>query len=72
MIVKYFLRSVVMTNKSIREYAKKKGVYLWQIAKEMGISEPTMTRRMRSELSEQEQENIMSIIKKLSEQEKTA
>lgn len=57
-----------MSNKNIREYAKEKGVYLWQIANAMGISEPTMTRRMRSELSEQEQANIMSIIQKLSAQ----
>lgn len=61
-----------MSNKNIREYAKEKGVYLWQIANAMGISEPTMTRRMRSELSEQEQANIMSIIQKLSEQKETA
>lgn len=61
-----------MSNKNIRESAKEKRVYLWQIANAMGISEPTMTRRMRSELSEQEQANIMSIIQKLSEQKETA
>ena len=32
----------------IRKEAKAKGVPLWSIAKHLGISEPTMTRKMRN------------------------
>ncbi len=55
-----------MFNKDIRAYAKENNVFLWQIAKAIGISEPTMTRRLRSELSEQEKQEIFCIINELS------
>lgn len=32
----------------IRKEARSKGVPLWQIAKHLGISEPTMTRKLRN------------------------
>ena len=34
-------------NLDVRECAKKAGVYLWQIAAAIGVSEPTFNRRMR-------------------------
>lgn len=49
-------------NQDIRDYAAQKGVYLWEIAKELGISEPTMTRMMRTELSEGKRREIEWII----------
>ncbi len=51
-----------MTNAEIKSTAKAKGVTLWQIADRLGISEPTMTRKMRHELPEAEQTRILSII----------
>ena len=53
-------------NKDLRAYAKEKGVKLWQIAKAMGISEPTITRKLRSELPEQDKLAIKRIILELS------
>ena len=55
-----------MCNMDLREKAKEKGVFFWQIAAELGISESTMTRRMRFELPEQEKQKYLSIIDKLS------
>ena len=55
-----------MFNKDIRAYAKENSVFLWQVAKAMGISEPTMTRRLRSELPEQEKQKYFCIIDELS------
>ena len=49
-------------NQEIREYAAKNGVYLWEIALALGISEPTMTRKLRTELPDREREEIMRII----------
>ena len=57
-----------MFNKDIRAYAKEKRIFLWQVAKSMGISEPTMTRRLRSELPEQEKQQFIRIIDELSVQ----
>lgn len=49
-------------NQEIRDYAAKNKVYLWEIALAMGISEPTMTRKLRTELPEHERGEIMRII----------
>ena len=53
-------------NQEIREYAAKNNVYLWEIALAMGISEPTMTRKLRTELPERDREMIIRVIKELS------
>lgn len=53
-------------NQDVREAAKKAGVYLWQIAEEMGIADNTFTRRLRKELSPGEKDRIFAIIKRLS------
>lgn len=51
-----------MCNKDLRTYAKEKGICLWQVAQALGISEPTMTRRMRLELSQQDKQAMRDIV----------
>ena len=41
-------------NVDIRTSAIKSNVFLWEIANELGISEPTITRKLRAELSAEE------------------
>ena len=55
----------MVANVIIRRQARALGVPLWQIAKHLGISEATMTRRLRSELSENEKAEILEIISSL-------
>lgn len=57
-----------MKNTDVRQYAKSRSIYLWQIAEALGISEPTMTRRMRTELSEEDKHNMLAIIDELAAQ----
>lgn len=57
-----------MSNTDVRQYAKKKGVFLWQCAEAMGISEPTMTRHLRTELSDEDKHNMIAIIDELAAQ----
>ena len=52
-------------NQEIREYAAKRGVYLWEIALAMGISEPTMTRKLRTERPGDERLEIERIINEI-------
>ena len=54
-----------MANQDIRRYAKQNGVKLWQVAKVKGISEPTMTRLLRMELSDDEKATFRRIIDEL-------
>lgn len=43
-----------LVNNDIKLLARGSGVPLWKIAQALGISEPTLTRRLRRELSEKE------------------
>ena len=54
-------------NPKIREAAKAANVCLWEIANYIGVSEPTMTRKMRHQLSEAEESSILTAIKRISE-----
>lgn len=56
-----------MANYEIRDSARKNKVPLWRIAMELGISEPTITRHLRTELPPEKQEQILSIIDRLAE-----
>ena len=49
-------------NQNIRDYAAKKGVYFWEIAMKLGVSEPTITRWMRVELSADKRREIEQVI----------
>lgn len=49
-------------NQDIRDYAAKKGVYFWEIAMKLGISEPTVTSWMRVELSADKRWEIEQVI----------
>lgn len=49
-------------NNSIREYAKKRGVYMYQIAEFLGIGEATINRWLRSELDSDKKELIINAI----------
>lgn len=51
-----------MANKDIRTHAKSKGVALWQVADHLGISEPTMTRKLRKEITGAEKDRILQVI----------
>ena len=50
-------------NLDIRLMAKGSGVPLWKIAKVLKISEPTLTRKLRDELSESEKELFQTVIR---------
>ena len=42
--------------------AKQKGVFLWQLADAVGVSEMTVIRKLRRELPEEEKAQLKSII----------
>lgn len=52
-------------NEHIRQAAKKAKVSLWEVAAELGISEPTIIRWLRFPLPEDKEQRIMAAIKKL-------
>lgn len=61
---------VIMTNAEIRSTAKKAGVRQWQIAEKLGISEFTLIRRMRHDLTQEQQKEILNAIIDIAEEAK--
>lgn len=60
-----------MPNLDIRFKAKAAGVPLWRIAKEMQISDMTLFRRLRKELSVQEKQKFLDVIMKIAAEQAT-
>ena len=52
-------------NQDVREMAAKCCVRFWEIAKEMGRSEFTLSRKLRSEFSEEQKSKVFAIIEKV-------
>ena len=55
----------ILKNNDLREMAKNKNVRFWEIADKMNISDPSLTRLLRKELSKEEKEKIISIINQI-------
>jgi hypothetical protein len=51
-----------MANSDIKDYARKKRVFLWEVAVRLGIAETTLSRKLRVELPKKERAEIMNTI----------
>ncbi|MBR2685315.1 MAG: hypothetical protein IKE59_04615 [Erysipelotrichaceae bacterium] len=51
-----------MTNKTVRNYAKKMNVNLWEVAKVLGIADTTFSKHLREPLTEKAEKEIIAII----------
>lgn len=54
-------------NCEIRNECRKHGIKLWELAAWIGISEATMTRKLRQELPSEQHDHILNMIRKLAE-----
>jgi hypothetical protein len=55
-------------NDEIREYAKKSGVYLWEVAAKYGITDTHFSRRLRFEFSPEEQKKALQYIDEIAKE----
>jgi len=55
-------------NQLIRDKAKANDVYLWEIAIFLKVSEATITRKLRTELSKEERAKFLYAIEQISRQ----
>ena len=60
---------MLRTNEEIRRAIGGAGLKNWQIANAMGIREENFSRKLRTELSEEEKQKILSIIEKVANRE---
>lgn len=49
-------------NLDLRVYAKRKGVYLYEVAAALNISEPTIMRWLRADLSDERKSELYKAI----------
>ena len=61
-----------MANKIIREGLKARGVRHWELAAALGISEQTMVRRLRFELDEDHQLEMLMKIEEIAKRKERA
>ncbi len=59
-----------MYNIDVRRTAAGNGVRLWQIADALGISDCSLSRKLRKELSAEEKAAVFAIIRNLSQEVK--
>lgn len=58
-----------MRNKDIRDYAKERKVYLWEVSEKLGYAHETaFSRVLRHELSDEQKVAIKIIIDELSQE----
>lgn len=54
-----------MANDFLRQAAARNGVKLWRIADHLGMTDSAFSRKLRRELSEDEQNRIIGIINEI-------
>ena len=59
---------MIKHNNDIRTKARETGVYLYEIAEKMNVSEPTFNRWLRKELSEELKHKVLAAIEQIKEQ----
>ena len=61
-----------MANTDIRTHAKTNKVALWEVADALKVSEATITRKLRREMTDNEKTKIMGIINRIAREKNTA
>lgn len=51
-----------MANQKIKDHAKKRNVFLWELAKKYGVTDSNFSRRLRCEFSPEEQKKALQYI----------
>ncbi|MDD5795845.1 MAG: hypothetical protein PUD24_02765 [Oscillospiraceae bacterium] len=59
-------------NREIKVTAKKKGVFLWEVADKIGIVDSSFSRKLRKELPDSEKQEIFKIIDELAAEKQTS
>ena len=59
-------------NQEIRQAAKEKGVFLWQIAERLGIQDTYLTKLLRREFTPERRAEVLRIIDEIAAEGVTA
>lgn len=56
-----------MANKDLKAYLRSRFIPQWKLAIAMGVSEPTLTRRLREELPPEEKKMLICLIDQIAQ-----
>lgn len=59
---------MIKRNTEVRAAAKSAGVFLYEIAEKLGVSEPTFNRYLRKELSEDMKSKALAAIEEIKQE----
>ena len=59
-------------NQEIRQAAKEKGVFLWQIAERLGMDDTRLSRKLRREFTPERRAEVLRIINEIAVEGVTA
>ncbi len=58
-------------NTDLKNYARGKGLYLWQVAERLGITEFTLSRKLRHALKDEEHAAFIAAVDAIVEERNT-
>lgn len=59
---------IVLSNEEIRRHAKERGVFLWELAARVGVTDSTFSRKLRRQFSEEETEALVKMIDEIADE----
>lgn len=54
-----------MSNKEIKELLHRENIYMWQVAKKLGVHETTFCKWFRGELSQEQAQRVLSAVEEI-------
>jgi len=54
-----------MANDELKRLFRSEGIYMWEIAKALGVHEMTLSRRFRTELTESQKQDVMTAFERV-------
>ena len=54
-----------MSNKEIKELLHRENIYMWQVAKKLGVHETTFCKWFRDELSQEQVQRVLSAVEEI-------
>lgn len=52
----------MLSNQEIRDYARRNGVFLWELAARCGVNDGNFSRKLRQELPPEERRRLMVLV----------
>lgn len=56
---------MTVNNQELRDYARRNGVFLWELAARCGVNDGNFSRKLRKELPLEERRHLMALVEEI-------